>query len=311
MSVASLRSARWMSLGPSIPEGTSTADAMAIAGLSDWDVRLEPTPSFGRCHFEQFDVVRTNPVDKLPDTIGRVGSRYHTFQNEELFAFADNILHGGAVWEALGDLKFGSRVFGAMRLDGQITLGKGDTVNKYLIIHTSHDGSSNISVSVTGLRYACTNSLQFGLRHAKQSFKIRHSASVEGRVAEAREALGLASVYFDEFSAEMNALIDSQITLDNARDIIEAVYPEPELAKAGAHTRWENKVDDILSIYNGETCDNVYGTRYGIMNAMTERLDWNRTSRGGNIENLDAAFMGFDNAIANEKNRILELVRVR
>lgn len=311
MSVASERRARWLNLGPELPENASTAEAMHVAGLTNWDVRLEPTPSFGRCHFEQFDVVRTNPQDQLPDTIGRVGSRYRVFQNEELFGFADNIMeiHGGARWEALGDIKFGSRVFGAMRLD-DLQLGHDDWIGKYLIVHTSHDGSSNISFSITGLRWRCTNSLQFGLRNAKQSFKIRHSASAEGRVAEAREALGLANIYFDAFSNEMNKLIEQQITIDEARKIVERVYPEPDLAKAGAHTRWEHKMDDIFGIYNGETVENVHGTRYGIMQAMTERLDWLRNPRGGNMENIDAAFAGFDNAISNEKDRILEAVRV-
>lgn len=311
MSVASERRARWMNLGPELPENASTSEAMAIAGLANWNVRLEPTISHGRTHLEQYDVVIDSPDDGELETIGRVGKVYNVFSNEDAFAFADNIMDQfpGARWEALGDLKHRSRVFGAMRLD-DLKLGHDDWIGKYLLIHTSHDGSSNLSVSITPLRWRCTNSLGLALRHAKQSFKIRHSSSMEGRVQEAREALAISSAYFDAFSHEMNQLIDAQITMDEARAIVERVYPEPDLAKAGAHTRWDNKMDEIFSIYNGETVENIHGTRFGIMNAMTERLDWFRQSRTGEIENLDAAFAGFDNFVTNEKDRILQAVSV-
>lgn len=311
MTIASDRKARWMNMGPALPSGISTYDAMTIAGLANWNVRLEPTISHGRTYLEQYDVVIDSPDDGELETIGRVGKRYNVFSNEEAFSFADQIMeqHPGARWEALGDLKHRSRVFGAMRLD-DLQLGHDDWIGKYLIIHTSHDGSSNLSVSIAPLRWRCTNSLGFALRNAKQTFKIRHSASMAGRVQEARETLAISGAYFDAFSHEMNRLIDAQITMDEARAIVERVYPEPDADKKAAVTRWDNKMDEIFGIYNGETVENIHGTRFGILNAMTERLDWFRSSRTGEVENLDAAFAGFDNFVVNEKNRILDAVMV-
>ena len=303
------RAPQWYNMGERVPEGSTTQDMLDIAHLSNWGVKLDELVTSGRSHVERFEVNRTNPFDGLKDTLGIVGSRYRVFQNEELFAFGDNLLHGGE-WEAAGAIKNGTVVFGAMKLNGDLYLGHDDAVERHLLLYTSHDGSSNISASIVALRMRCTNSLNLALRSAKQTFKVRHSSSMEGRVAEAREVLGLANVYFDEFSAEMNKLIDAQITLDEAVDIVKRVYPEPEADKKGALTRWDNKIDDIVGIYNSESCENVYGTRYGIMNAMTERLDWLRTPRGGNMENMYAAASGFDPVINAEKNRILEAVRV-
>ncbi len=46
-----------------------------------------------------------------------------------------------------------------------------------------------------------------------------------------------------------------------------------------------------------------------IVNALTERLDWHRSARGGNNESLLAAASGFDPMITAEKNRLLGVVR--
>lgn len=307
MSVASVRSARWFDLGPELPEGVSTAEALEFADLANWDVRLEPTPNFGRCHFQEWDTVRTNPHDGMPDTLGRVRSRYNVFQNEELFAFGDHILHNGGQWEMMGSHKHGAQVFGVMYL-GDMALGRDDLFGKYLVINTSHDGTDAISASITALRYRCTNSLNLGIRNATQSFKIRHSISAEGKVQEAREALGLANHYFDEFDRQINELIDAQLDSDQEIAILEKAFKEPDPAKTGAHTRWENKINDILDIYSSDTCDNVFHTKWGLYSAMEEYVDWNRIARGGNEDNLSAAFVGLDNVVNKEKNRLFEVV---
>ena len=301
------REPQWFSMGQTVPEGASTADMLDAAKLSGWNVDLVPLETSGRFHREMFETVRTNPFDGQRDTLGIVGARYRVFQNEELFAFGDNLLHGGE-WVAAGSIKNGAVAFGVMRLNEGLTLGNNDENDRYLLLHTSHDGSSTISASIITMRIRCTNALNMAMKGAKQSFKIRHSQSADGRVQEAREVLGLANVYFDAFSAEMNKLIDAEISIREAEEIVRRVYPEPDIESAAAHTRWENKFDQIFSIYNGETLENLHGTRYGLVNAMTERLDWYRYSRGGNVENLFAAYSGFDTAINNEKNKILEAV---
>ena len=44
------------------------------------------------------------------------------------------------------------------------------------------------------------------LRGNKQTYKIRHTQNTEGRVAAAREALGIAHKYLDTFEKEATAL---------------------------------------------------------------------------------------------------------
>lgn len=309
MSVSS-RTAPWIAMATAATEEMTTLEMMRAANLTDWDVRLEPTPSFGRCHFEEFDVVRTNPLDGLPDTLGRVGARYNPFQNEELFiGLGDNLVHGGAHWEAMAAIKNDTVVFGAMSLGADMYIGGDDGIQRHLLLHTSHNGSTNVTASITALRLRCSNAIQVSLKGALQTFKIRHSSTMDGKVAEARRVLGMADVYFDAFSEEMNALINAQVTLDAAQKIVEAAYPKPEKDAKGSMRKWEGKFEDILAIYHAEHNAGIVGTRYGVFNALEERLDWGRTSRTGNEENVFAAASGFDPVIRKEKDRLLDLVR--
>jgi phage/plasmid-like protein (TIGR03299 family) len=316
-SFASLREPAWHGLGTVLDSEVTTAEMLEVAHLAGWNVRLEDIVLPGRSHREHYATVRTNPFDGENDVLGIVGSRYNVLQNEQLFDFGDALLDGGR-WETAGSIKFGTVVFGSLALDREITLdpnGVGDKVNSYLLVHTSHDGSLAIQASVTPVRVVCQNTLNMAVgrdgRKAKQSFRIRHTQTVQGKVQAAREALGLAAKYLDAFEIEAQAMIQKQITVDTFHEIVKAAYPEPEVDSKGSLTKWTNKVDTLFDIWNGPTVGGagVGGTAWGAYNTLTERLDWFRNPRGGNAESVLSAASGFDNATNAEKNRLLSVVK--
>jgi phage/plasmid-like protein (TIGR03299 family) len=314
-SFASLREPAWHGLGTVIDEPVSTGEMLDLAHLSGWNVRLEAVDLPGRSHKDYFATVRTNPFDGESDVLGVVGERYKVLQNEELFQFGDNLLDGGR-WETAGSIKNGTVVFGSLALNRNTELdpkGRGDKVNNYLLVHTSHDGSLAIQASVTPVRVVCQNTLNMAVgsngKRAKQSFRIRHTQTVHGKVQAAREALGLANQYLDEFDKAAAEMIAKEISDKTFFDIINAVYPKPEENAKGALTKWENKIDVLNDIYNGPTCENIKGTAWGAYNALTERLDWYRNPRGGNAESVLAAASGFDVATTSAKNNILHTVK--
>ena len=104
-------------------------------------------------------------------------------------------------------------------------------------------------------------------------------------------------------------LFRSEITAKQFNDIILAAYPKPEKDSKGAIKKWENKVDLINDIYTGEFNGMIANTAWGAFNALTERLDWYRSARGGNKESILAAASGFDPVINAEKNRLLKIVQ--
>jgi phage/plasmid-like protein (TIGR03299 family) len=320
-SFASFREPAWHGLGTVFTEEKTTTEMLSAANLNGWNVRLEDleTPTHLTSDKAYQYVLRTNPTDNSQtDILGVVGERYVPLQNEDLFSFGDHILDGGGRWETAGSIKGGRVVFGALALERETILdptGVADKVKTYLLINTSHDGSIAIQASITPVRVVCANTLNLALgsikkkNGIKQSFKIRHTQTASGKVAIARETLGMANKYMDEFDIMAKAMIEKEVTATDFHKIILAAYPKPEKDSKGAFKKWENKVDTINDIYTGEFNGMIANTAWGAFNGLTERLDWYRNARGGSNESILASASGFDPAINAEKNRLLKVVQ--
>jgi phage/plasmid-like protein (TIGR03299 family) len=317
---ASLREPAWHGLGTVFNEEVSTAEMLKKAKLNNWNVRLEDVaiPQGMDSDKGYSFVVRDNPFIKgNKDVLGVVGERYAPLQNEELFDFADNLLHNGGRWETAGSIKKGRIVFGSLALERETVIdpnGVSDKVNTYLLVNTSHDGSISIQASITPVRVVCANTLNLALGNrgrggsVKQSFKIRHTQTASGKVAVAREALGLANAYMDEFDKLANEMIQTEVDKKKFDEIVLALYPKPKDEAKGATSRWENKIDLINDIYVGQFNNTISGTAWGVANALTERLDWYRTGRNGKTESILAGASGFDPMVNAEKNKIFKAV---
>lgn len=316
---ASRQEPAWHGLGTVFDEDVTTEKMLELAHLNGWDVRLERVefPDDYRTVTDSYAVVRNNPFDQGTDVLSIVGERYRPYQNEELLSFGDAILDGGGRWETAGSIKQGRQVFASLLTNvDDLVLdpnGAADVVKNYLLLHTSHDGSTAIQAANTPVRVVCQNTLTMALQGVKQSFKIRHTQTAEGKVQAAREALGIQVAYFDEFASEAQAMIEKTITQDKFLDIVTALYPKPEESSKAATTRWNNKVQTLEGIYLGSgdgpnTTDNIRGTAWGAFNALTESLDWYRKPRKGNAESVLTAASGLDPVINSEKQRIRKAV---
>jgi phage/plasmid-like protein (TIGR03299 family) len=320
---ASFRQPAWHGLGEVFTEEVSTAEMLKKAKLNNWDVRLEDIeiPNQFSSDKNYSFVVRDNPFTLgNKDVLGVVGERYVPLQNEDLFDFADNLLDNGGRWETAGSIKGGRVVFGALALERETVLDKdgvADKINTYLLVNTSHDGSIAIQASITPVRVVCANTLNLALGNrgrggsVKQSFKIRHTQTAQGKVAVAREALGLANAYMDEFDKMASAMIETEITKAQFDKIVNLAYPMPkDDAKKVSITKHANKIDLINDIYVGDFNNTITGTAWGVANALTERLDWYRSGRKGKTESILASASGFDPITNAEKNRIFKAVQL-
>jgi len=295
---ASLRQPAWHNLGTVFQEEVNTQQMLELAHLDNWNVRLEevPVPANFVSDRNYSFVSRTNPFNnEQTDILGVVGERYVPLQNEDLFSFGDNLLDGGGRWETAGSIKGGRQVFGSIALERETILdpnGVSDEIKSYLLLNTSHDGSIAIQASITPVRVVCANTLNLALsglkgkKGLKQTFKIRHTQTAEGKIAVAREALGLANAYLDEFDLLAKSMIEKEITQQQFNDIVLKAYPMPEKDSKGSMKKWQDKIDLIQNIYTGQFNNTISGTAWGALNAMTERLDWYRNSRGENKESI-------------------------
>jgi hypothetical protein len=94
----------------------------------------------------------------------------------------------------------------------------------------------------------------------------------------------------DQIRDKMRILAQKKVTRPAMEDVFKRLFPGDE--KGNLHTKTQNNISDILSLY--EYNDNnafpvVRGTAYNLVNACTEYADKVRTARGGGMEGMDEA----------------------
>lgn len=326
---ASHREPAWHNLGTVFEqEVTDSAEMLRLAGLNDWDIRAMPVAVT--------DTVWNEDEDDFVDTIhdaefvvpaqaivatmggrdrvlGVTGERYEIIQNEEAFSFLQT-LHDGARWETAGAIKQGRVVFGSMAFDRDFILdpsGVSDKVESYLLVYTSHDGSTGLAGGITPIRVVCQNTLNVAMGNVKQTFKMRHTRSVQDRMKAEAALWRQANTYMDTFEVEAQAMFKSAVTDKAYFDIVADLFPKPEVDAKGAVKKWEKRQETFAQAWQGEPNAGIRNTAWGVFNALTEANQWGRQVRktGNGSENFSAAGAGFDIPTNQFRNTALKAAK--
>jgi len=313
------RSPAWHQLGTVITD-LSFEDAMDKAHLKEWDVRA--VPAVAVVDGDEFPVedrqtiVRNHPDGSGTEAIAIVGDRYKAVQNEQAFAVAPFLEELGAKVETAGSIRGGRQVFLTLTMPTGAVIdpdGAADAINNYLALWTSHDGSLALEAAATPIRVVCANTLDAAIPGALRAYKVRHTASAEKRLADAQQAFLRANGYFEALATEAAALYQTEADNKAFFEIVSRVYPKPGTPDGPAESKrgvtvWNKKVDQLHEILSSQTNANIKGTAWGAYNAMTERLDWYRTARGGDGTSLAIASSGQAGPVQDEKTRIRRVV---
>lgn len=245
-------------------------------------------------------------------TLGVVGGRYQAVDNHSVFALGETFLAQGATPREGGFLDHGRRAYMHFDLPEQtITVGGVDLVRFGVTIKAAHDGSGNVMAGITGERLVCTNGMTVSMVGLPHQFKIRHTASAASRMREAETVLAGATRYISEFLAAADAMMDTAMTETQYRAFIDRMFPEPSRDSARAHTMWENRRAELLSLWRfAATNDLGRGTSWAAFNSVTEYLDWVAPVRsaGGEPEEYTRALRQFDATNQDTKDRAFALL---
>jgi phage/plasmid-like protein (TIGR03299 family) len=314
---ASHREPAWHGLGTVFTEEVTDYRRMLdLAGLSGWNVR-EESLIIDTDRDVEWEVTANAIVATMGDTdrvLGVTGSRYEIVQNEDAFAFLQS-LHDGARWETAGALKGGRVVFGSMAFDRDFTLdasGVADVVKSYLLVHTSHDGSTGVAGGVTPVRVVCQNTLNLAMgKGIKQKFNVRHTIKADERMRAEAEAWRVAHTYMDAFEAEAQSLYAQSVTDSQFFGLVDQMFPKPEDNIKGALTKWENNREKYAQAWQGKPNAGIKGTGWGALNAFTEANQWGRKTQNtkNGAENFAAAGAGFDIPTNQFRNQALAAVK--
>lgn len=283
------REPAWHKLG-TVTDGAQTADdALRLAKL-DWTVRKSDMP-VGVPVIEDGGVSMLTLDDKFmtyrehpelgTQALGVVGSVYEPFQNSDAFAFLSNVVdESGAIFETAGSLDGGRRVFMTVKMPDHMQIGGSDAVDSYLLAWNSHDGSTPFGVAHTNVRVVCQNTLSWALQGASNRATFRHTATIGGRVHQAREALSLtfkADKLFQEAADRLIATPMPRVEFKNF--VTDTLLPVPKDATEKIALNTEVKQSQIISLFDAPTQESIAGTRWAAYNAVTEWESWAMPTR--------------------------------
>lgn len=266
----------WHNLGTAVHGVLTAEEAIREANLG-WLV--EKRPVFSRKSDETFEAIPDRfEIARVTDdkTLGVVGKDYKPIQNAEAFEFFDNLVDSGeAKYDTAGALNGGRRIWLTAQVGDDIQVAGQDSHRLYLALLSSHDGSKSLTALTTMVRIVCANTEQMALRSAKTSWTMTHRQSLQGRVAEAREALQLSFAYRDAYSAEIEKMMGVKVSMDQFRAMMTDVLPPQK-------RQLEKNLTVLSGIYENSPTINdagIGGTGAGAYNAVTEWLTWGREVR--------------------------------
>ena len=266
----------WHSLGTVTEDVLTAQEALEIAHL-DWDVSLkrkqwlddDGNPTLIE---NSYAVIR----DTDSHVLGEVSGDYKIFQNSEVFSFFDSVVDSGdAKYETAGALHDGKRIFLTAKIGDTISVAGQDDHDLYLMFTTSHDGTQAFQACTTMVRVVCQNTVSMALRGAKTRWSLRHKSTLDGKVQEARDSLGLAFKYQDAFEKAVEEMMQIQVEKDEFLKIVAGVVPDQKRKKE----RTLEELSDIFE-YEPTVIDAAgAGTAWGAYNAFTFWTDWAKESR--------------------------------
>jgi phage/plasmid-like protein (TIGR03299 family) len=214
---------------------------------------------------------------------------YRVVQNHEVFAFFDKLVEGKTLSiETAFELKHGAIVCLSAMLNREFLVGGVDKMLPYVVGVNSHNSEYAFGMHITPVRPECENLLNLAIGQASASWKAKHTNGVESQITEASKTLGIVESYYDEFEAEANRMIATELDKREFERIIRVAFPKGKpIGGVGGFTPTQYQL--IGTFESSATIDDSFRyTQWGALNAVGEHLDWSRRSQDGDESGADS-----------------------
>jgi phage/plasmid-like protein (TIGR03299 family) len=311
----------WHKLGTVIDKAATSEEAIRLACL-DWQVgKRQLFTEDGTAVKGAFATYRhdTNAI------LGVVGARYTPFQNLDAFKFMDALVGEQlAMYETAGALCGGQRVWMLARIPKELRVnGTEDVIEPYVMLTNTHDGTGSITMLPTSVRVVCQNTLNLALRECRNGgLRIRHTASVEQSVEDARQNLGIVLRGVETFQEQINHLAGKQWDKKQLADYFDQLFPTGIVKTDGASLvsdedsegiaeRNRKILEMVQANFEHDTnkLPGIEGSAWAAYNAVSEYADWQHKVRGKNdLARTDARMNSIFFGAANDlKQRAFDL----
>ena len=259
----------WHGLGKKVPAGAS-ADQMLRAAKLDWQVVKVPTYAIHKnrpIDTQQVAIVR----EDTGQCFGVAGQRYTPVQNRETVRFFERFcMAGDLALETVGAIRGGEYVWALAKVNAEQIEIRKDAVKTYLLIANSHKPGSSLIIKTTMIRVVCNNTLTASFNESGHVFgNFKHDSDIHLQMEVAKFFVQAALDAQRKFSEDMWRLINAPIDASRAEELVVKVF---DIKPDGEKCR------HILHLFNGgqigAELSTVQGTAWGLLNAVTEHIDY-------------------------------------
>lgn len=261
-----VRETPWHGLGTRVQEAPSSSEALIKAGL-DWNVVQEPIYTETE---ELIEGYKANVRDSDRKVLGVVTDRYKVIQNQEAFAFTDELLGEGVRYETVGSLQGGKKVWLLAHMPHEYIIS-GERISPYLLFSNTHDGSGAIKVALTPIRVVCRNTLNLALSQACRSWSMIHTGNIQNKLQEAKDTLFMAEKYMDNLGKEFETLRMQSMTDKQVMEYIETLLPIEDNATSQQKRNMKRLQEDMkMRYFDAPDLQDVGRNAYRFINAVSD-----------------------------------------
>lgn len=257
----------WQQLGTDITNAKNVDEAMTMAGLN-YTVEKKPIYDANGRVINGFFANTNTSNDSV---MGIVKKNYQIVQNIDAFDFTNNLVNEGVDFEKAGSFHHGNAAWLLAKMPEVEILG--DATAPFLVFVNSFDGTGAVRVAMVPMRIACSNALNFALKHAVRSWSTKHVGDIYGKLEEAKYTLGLANNYLTALNEEAEKLAIKPMTDNEFAKIFDSIMP----INANDSARKIRNVEDIktamFDALKAPDLANFNGTAYQKLMAVTDAID--------------------------------------
>lgn len=272
----------WHNLGK-VTEKAFTSEECLEQNVLNWEVEKQPIYLGDGSKVEDYFATVRKDTGK---TLGVVQSRYEVWQNRQAFSFLDSFAQDNVIrYESAMALREGRRVVLLARMPSVDQVTAKDVSLRYLLCSTSHDGSLAITLQPTSVRVVCANTLAIAMKDGQYRVQVKHTASMEDRLKEARFYLSQFDKAFTQYNDKAKILASVGFDPKQAKEFMETLFPNP---KDSATDRVKNnhakKIQQLRDCYQVEKglVPELKNTWWCLFNSVTRYVDHVLTGKGGN-----------------------------
>lgn len=312
------RQAAWHNLGTVTGNYFTWADILAHGGLDFEVFKSQLHDGLGR-KVDAWGTFRWDLSDKQAGNkdaatfLGVVGEGYKVIHHSKGFELIDAIMstQNGAHYETAGVLGNGEVVWGLADLNLSFRIGDDEHKN-YLLFYTSHNGSFSYRLKPVNTRVVCANTLGVAASEkTKASFRIKHTVNADLKLESAHKALANLTADVQSVQQKLTFLATRKVTREALDKIMDRLFPKKptEDGESESSTRRDNIVSSVLANYESND-KNAFpeqrGTSYNLLNAITEYVDHDRSTKGDAKTNrAESALFGSGDGLKSQAMEVI------